>query len=666
MSNKTKVKAESKDKKVLTKRFWVVRPISVIMMVLIIILSGMLFFYDKNVAWVCFSISVLVIGFACYKMIRIQSDIYKMVKSASVSSSEQCNNHIIDFPIPAVIMNKAGEIVWYNDVFRKVVLKDSRDVFGKYITELFHVESTQIMATPGLVIQFQNGFFEAYCFIAGEDETLQTLYLIDITTLENTALEYDLSRPVIMTMLIDNYEEATRNLNDRQRSVLLGEVYQVIDEMLAETTGFIKRLSTDRYLMIMEKRDADRLKDEHFKILEKIKEVVTPTNTPITLSIGYAHVTTTLNQAEKDSKQALDMSLGRGGDQVAKKTSSGYEFFGGYSKGVEKRTKVKTRIVANAMMDLIMHSSSVLIMGHRFADLDSFGSAVGLAKACSSLGKEVNIVIEPKRNLTQGLINKVIDAGFASLLITPEQAMSMVRDDTLLFIVDTHTTALLESTGVYNKAKNVIVIDHHRKLVNYIDNAVIFYHEPYASSTCELVTELVQYFGEKCSLTSLEAEALMAGIMLDTKNFVIKAGVRTFEAAAYLRRVGADTLLVRKLFANSMETYQRKSRVVAAAEIYKKCAIAICDFTADDLRIIAAQSADELLGINEVDSSFVLFEENDIVNVSARSMGAINVQVVMEKLGGGGHHTMAAAQISNSDCDKVRQALLEIIDQVKK
>lgn len=654
-----------RDKSSTKKRFWVIRPISIILMIMLLILNGILFFYDIKIALIVLPIVVVVLSITTYRMIKMQSDIYRVIKSASTVINEQYNNQIIKFPIPAGVINGSGEIVWYNDVFKEAVLKNDQDVFGKYINELFNVSASQISTSPGMVIKFNESFFEAYCFSSGEDNTLQILYLIDITALENTALEYDFSRPVIMTMLIDNYEETTRNLNDRQRSVLLGEIYRVIDDMLSETTGFIQRLSTDRYLIIMEKRDADKLKDEHFKILEKIKEVTTPNNTPITLSIGYAHVTLSLKKAEHDSKQALDMALGRGGDQVARRTDSGYEFFGGYSKGVEKRTKVKTRIVANAIVDLIVHSGTILIMGHRFADLDSFGSAVGLAKACSSLGKEVNIVIDPKRNLTQGLINRVIDAGFASLLVTPEQAMSMVRDDTVLFIVDTHTTALLESSGVYNKAKNVVVIDHHRKLVNYIDNAVIFYHEPYASSTCELVTELIQYFGEKCTLTSLEAEALMAGIMLDTKNFVIKAGVRTFEAAAYLRRVGADTLSVRKLFANSMETYQRKSRVVASAEVYKKCAIAICDFTAEDLRIVAAQSADELLGINEVEASFVLFEENDIVNISARSMGAMNVQVVMEKLGGGGHHTMAAAQIQNSNCDKVRQSLLEIIDHTR-
>lgn len=653
-------------KRIFSKRFWIIRPVNIALMVLILLLTGVVYYYNKTLTLFILPIDVILIGYSCYKLMKIQKDIYNVVKSASTSIDEQFNNHIINFPIPAAILSADGEIIWYNDVFRDIVLKESGDIFSKYITDVFNISVSQIVSSPGVMVKYLDGYFEAYCFDTGIQDSLQTLYLIDVTALERIALEYDYSRPVIMSLLIDNYEEITRNLNDRERSVMLGEVYRVIDDMLDQTTGFIQRVSSDRYLIMMEKRDADRLKSEQFQVLDKIKEVTTPDNTPITLSIGYSHTTTTLNQAARDSKQALDMALGRGGDQVARKTSSGYEFFGGLSKGIEKRTKVKTRIVANAIVDLIAHSGNVLIMGHRFADLDCFGAAVGLAKACASLGKEVSIVIEPRRNLAQGLINKVIDAGFGHILASPEQGMSMVREDTLLFVVDTHTTALLESVAIYNKAKNVVVIDHHRKLVNYIENALIFYHEPYSSSTCELVTELIQYFGEKCSITSLEAEALMAGIMLDTKNFVIKAGVRTFEAAAYLRRSGADTLSVRRLFANSMETYQRKARVVASAEIYKNCAIAICDFTTNSLRVIAAQSADELLGINEVEASFVIFEENDIVNISARSMGVMNVQLIMEKLGGGGHNTMAAAQIHNSDCDKVRQSLLEVIDLMKK
>ncbi|MEG2429362.1 MAG: DHH family phosphoesterase, partial [Oscillospiraceae bacterium] len=290
------------------------------------------------------------------------------------------------------------------------------------------------------------------------------------------------------------------------------------------------------------------------------------------------------------------------------------------------------------------------------------GSAIGMAKAVSSFGKKVNIVLDTHRNLADSMLKRVLDTE-QQLLCLPEFATDLISDKTLLIIVDTHSQALVESEKVYKRCKQVVIIDHHRKVVNHIDNAVIFYHEPYASSASEMVAELIQYFGDQCELTHMEAEALLAGITLDTRNFIIKTGVRTFEAAAYLRRLGADTVEVRKLFASTMDSYQRKTRVVASAEIYNDCAFAICDFISEDLRIIAPQAADELLGISNVKASFVLYEQDDVVNVSARSMGALNVQLIMEKLGGGGHLTMAGAQVSNSNCEKVRQSLLEIVYQ---
>ena len=314
------------------------------------------------------------------------------------------------------------------------------------------------------------------------------------------------------------------------------------------------------------------------------------------------------------------------------------------------------------MVELIKSSDNVLIMGHKFADLDALGSGIGMAKACQTFGKRVNIVVDSRRNLADVLIQRLVENGDQQMICLPESADDLVNDRTLLIIVDTHTENLVESKPLYHKCRQVVVIDHHRKMVNHIDDAVIFYHEPYASSASEMVAELVQYFGDDCRLGRMEAEAMLSGIMLDTKNFAMKTGARTFEAAAYLRRLGADTVVVRQMFASSMDSYQRKARVVSSAEIYKSCAIATSDFVSDDLRVIASQAADELLLISGVKASFVLFEINDTVNISARSLGALNVQVIMEKLGGGGHQTMAAAQVQNMNYDKVRQTLLEAID----
>ncbi|MEG2813730.1 MAG: DHH family phosphoesterase, partial [Oscillospiraceae bacterium] len=484
----------------------------------------------------------------------------------------------------------------------------------------------------------------------------------DITVLQTNMNLTLKKRPVVMMVLIDNYDEAIGNKNNGEETRLIAEVRDTIQAFVDETTGFIKRLDRDRYIMIVEKTHLDNIIKNRFDVLDKTRKVTTAGHTPVTLSIGVSTVKTTFAQAEKESRQALDMALGRGGDQAAIKTDTGYEFFGGYSKGIEKRTKVKTRMVASALTELIKSADNVLIMGHKFADLDCLGSAIGMAKAVSSFGKKVNIVLDTHRNLADSMLKRVLDTE-QQLLCLPEFATDLISDKTLLIIVDTHSQALVESEKVYKRCKQVVIIDHHRKVVNHIDNAVIFYHEPYASSASEMVAELIQYFGDQCELTHMEAEALLAGITLDTRNFIIKTGVRTFEAAAYLRRLGADTVEVRKLFASTMDSYQRKTRVVASAEIYNDCAFAICDFISEDLRIIAPQAADELLGISNVKASFVLYEQDDVVNVSARSMGALNVQLIMEKLGGGGHLTMAGAQVSNSNCEKVRQSLLEIVYQ---
>ncbi len=387
-------------------------------------------------------------------------------------------------------------------------------------------------------------------------------------------------------------------------------------------------------------------------------------NLPVTLSIGVGRDAASFELAESMARQALDMSLGRGGDQAAVRTKNGYDFFGGVAKGVEKRTKVKTRIVATALSELVESSSNVLIMGHQFADLDCLGAGLGFT-ARSQLGKNTRIVLHETKNLVGHLVQKLRAQGYEDAFVSPDSALSLIGKDTLLIIVDTHVPYFLESTEVYNRCKSVVVVDHHRKMVDHISNAVIFYHEPYASSTSEMVTELVQYLGENCRLGKLEAEALLAGVMLDTKSFVIKTGVRTFEAAAYLRRLGADTVEVRRLFASSMEEYQKRSKIVSSAEIYKGCAVAVSADEAenDDIKLLAPQAADDLLNIDEVTASFVLYLYDGAVNISARSMGKMNVQLIMEAMGGGGHLTMAGAQIKTTDIDAVRQQLLGVVEQ---
>ena len=384
----------------------------------------------------------------------------------------------------------------------------------------------------------------------------------------------------------------------------------------------------------------------------------------VTLSIGIGRTASTIAESESFAKQALEMAQGRGGDQAAIKTVTGFEFYGGVSKGIERSTKVKARIIANQLIQLVESSDRVYIMGHKLSDLDSVGSSVGLACAIRNLGHKADVVVNSLASLSTQLISRLNQPDSPdSLFLSPDNAVQSITDNSLLIIMDTHNPAMLESGELHSKAKQVVIIDHHRKTVNYIDNSLIFYHEPYASSASEMVTEILGYFGEAGKITALQAEALLAGIMLDTKNFTIKTGVRTFEAAAFLRKLGADTVNVKGLFANSIENYRQKVALVSNAEIYKRCAVATTTMFSPDMRLIAPQAADELLNIENVDASFVYYRNaGDEIYVSARSLGALNVQLVMEYLGGGGHQTMAAAQLKSISLEDAEKRVKEAID----
>lgn len=645
-------------------RFWLLRPTNVLLIVVSIVMLGLLFVADKLLFLLTSPIVGVLVALSIYRLFNIQRDLYDLVTSMGRSITSFHESSLIRFPIPSVILSDTGEILWYNEIFKEVIIKNGKGLFGDNITNLLQSELNVILASHGLVIPSGNDFYECYCLKDEEHSpNMHILFLMDISDLQKTKLVSEDNRPVVILALIDNYDESIGVTNEGQTGRLLGDVQNLLQQFADNAEGFIKKLSHDRYLIVMKAKSLKAVMEKRFDVLDKAREVVNENRAPVTLSLGVASLDESFSKAERDARLALDMALGRGGDQAAIKTDSGYEFFGGFSKGVEKRTKVKTRMVASAMVELIEQADNILVMGHKFADLDCLGSAIGIAKACETFSKSVNIVLDTKRNLAGCLVEKLTEKGRANLIIHPDIAIDQITDKTLLIIVDTHSETLLESNSIYKRCKQKVVIDHHRKMVNHIDDAVIFYHEPYASSASEMVTELLQYFGDRCKITPTDAEALLSGITLDTRNFVIRTGVRTFEAAAYLRRLGADTVEVRKLFASTMDSYQRKARVVSSAEIYKDCAVATCDFVSDDLRIVAPQAADELLNISGVKASFVLYEQHEIINISARSMGALNVQIIMEEMGGGGHHTMAAAQIGNSAMDKVRQSLLEVIDK---
>jgi len=621
-------------------------------------------FYHTRLFYVCLAVTGICSGLLIWQMYAVRRSVREFLSAVGQTLTAGQQETMERFPIPAMACGADGEIYWCNDSAIEQVLNGENNYGMNIQTILGNVNVTVPCPVGGYETEYQEKSFVVYTApVKSTENDLYMVYFFENTRLKRYTQEYFDSRPSIMLILVDNYEEL-QSLKDNDRTRLMGDIEYTIGKYVSDHGGLMLKSDRDRFTVVVEERHLRSMISSRFELLEQVRDLARERNQVVTLSVGVGRDAGNLNDSEQYARQALDMALGRGGDQAAVHSAGGYEFFGGVSSGVEKQTKVKTRIVAAALMELINSSDSVFLMGHRNADLDCFGAVVGLCRAVQLMGKNAHIVIRKEKQLTGELYTRLVENGYEGVFLEPEAALQMTAKKTLLIICDTHTKQVVESPELYAQCKSVVVIDHHRKMVGHIDNAVIFYHEPYASSASEMVTELLQYFGEKIRIGRLEAESLLAGIMLDTKNFIMRTGVRTFEAAAYLRRLGADTVEVKRLFASSMDSYQRKVKLVAGAEIYRGCAIALSpDRDAPDMQVTAAQAADELLTIQGVQASFLIFEMNGLMWFSARSMGQLNVQLIMEKLGGGGHLTMAGAQLRGASPSEAKEKLIAAIDE---
>jgi len=650
------------------KNFRLFRPVISVLMVLCVILTFITFLADYRLfviaAGLCaliFLIVLIMLRVAARKASLLFEDIGHGILHTRADA-------FIDSPIPVLTIYEGGEIIWCSDRCRDSVFS-GHDPRGLHISEVLpDLDMSTDDSAEGISVS--TGGREYTAFIAcgkRSGSSIAIVYLVDDTQLKFYTNEYYLTQPSVAIILVDNFEELAHDYKDSERTQLMSEVNRAIEKYVSENYGFFIQIGRDRYVTVIQERGISRIIDDKFALLDTVRDIKVGNRMSVTISVGLGRNAKNLYDSEDMARQALDMSLGRGGDQATVKTDSGYEFYGGVSKGVEKRTKVKTRIIANAMAELIEASGNVVIMGHRFADLDSLGSCVGMLGAVRAMGKPAVICIDRERNQVSAMLQRLLENGYDdSDFLQPADVLEICGPHTLLIIVDTHVPHMTELEDVYRACSNVVVIDHHRRLVGYIENAVIFFHEPYASSTSEMVSELIQYFPVRQNVTKIESEALLAGIMLDTRNFSLRTGVRTFEAAAYLRRQGADTSVVRTLFADSIENYRQRTSLVSSTEIYRGCAIAIRKNWFDGIKIVAPQAADEMMGISGVNASFVIFDRgDDVIAVSARSMGQMNVQLVMEALGGGGHHTMAAAQFPKSDnsAESVLERVTEAIDR---
>ena len=503
--------------------------------------------------------------------------------------------------------------------------------------------------------------------IPEEQEYFVAVSLRDVTELNAYIRENEDQRMIAGLIYIDNYDEVMESVEEVRQSLLVALIDRKINKYIGDVDGIVKKLEKDKYFIVLRKDAYKKLKEDKFSLLEEVKQVNIGNSRSATLSIGLGLNTATYALSYQYARVAIDLALARGGDQAVIKDCNGITYFGGKKEQTAKNTRVKARVKAEALREFIVTRDKVIVMGHKIADPDSFGACMGIYRAAVSLEKKAHIVINEVTGSVRPLYDEILEspAYEDDIFITSEQALDYVDDNAMVIVVDTNKPQMTECPELLKRSKMIAVLDHHRQSSNIIENAVLSYVEPYSSSTCEMIAEVLQYMVDDIKFPALEAECMYAGIMIDTRNFMNRTGVRTFEAAAFLRRCGADITRVRKMFRDDMASYQAKAEAVRNAEVYRKeYAIAVCPSDIDSPTVLAAQAANELLDISGIKASFVLTEYENKIYMSARSIDEVNVQIIAEKLGGGGHINSAGAQFDHTNMHEAVSALKETIDKM--
>ena len=588
-----------------------------------------------------------------------------------------------ELELPYAMLDEEGRIIWTNARFEEVVHKEKG--YRKSITSLFPSITREKLPDEedevSFPIVFEDRNYEVRMrkismremaqnsdIIDGEgyDGCLIAFYLFDETALKIALQEVDDQSLAVGMIYLDNYEEALDSVEEVRRSLLTALIDRKVNKYIAALDGICKKIEKDKYMVILRKKSVTILRENKFDLLDDVKTVNIGNEMAVTISIGLGLDGLSYAQNYEFARNAIDLALGRGGDQAVVKTPENTIYFGGKSQQVEKNTRVKARVKAQALREIISGKDQVLIMGHRLPDADSFGAAVGIYRIARILEKEAHIVlnevgkgIKPMVELFQH------NEDYENMIINNQQALEYAGGNTALVVVDVNKPSITEFPDLLRLCKSIVVLDHHRQSSNIIENAVLSYVEPYSSSTCEMIAEVLQYMVDDIKFPALEAECMYAGIMIDTRNFMNRTGVRTFEAAAFLRRCGADITRVRKMFRDDMASYQAKAEAVRNAEVYRKeYAIAVCPSDIDSPTVLAAQAANELLDISGIKASFVLTEYENKIYMSARSIDEVNVQIIAEKLGGGGHINSAGAQFDHTNMHEAVSALKETIDKM--
>lgn len=605
---------------------------------------------------------------------RHAKDLEEYIKIVTTQNSTMANDAISRFPLPTVILRIDGRIMWYNDLFSQMF--DNKDLYEIVLSDVIPdlkwseiLKASDSISMPasykgnsylvtGNIIISKNAVDEK-----GQPIYSVLLYFTDLTETVRLRRKYESEKTDVAIINIDNFDDIFHKMDDDIYQTTISTISRLVSLWVSQSKGVLKKTERDRYFVFFEHCYLEDYIKSKFDLLDRIRAIGEEIKTPITISIGIGtggH----LLENEGYARSAIDMALGRGGDQAAVKNGTQYSFYGGNSKDYEKSTRVKTRAFAAALKDFIKHADKVIFMGHEIADYDSLGAAIGLQRAVRSLDKQPYIIFDGSPAVRLITEDAKQHPEYEGMFINNTTAMEIVTPETLVIVLDTHRPSMLPCPELINRASKVVLIDHHRRSTEFLENISLTYHEPYASSTCEMVTEIMQYIDDSRSMTSFEAMTLYVGILMDTKNFLTKTGVRTFEAASYLKRYGLDTTQVKRLFNVDKDEYMRKLDILKTMQIYSgNMAIAQSDENFTNIRVISSQAADDMLNISGIQAAFVLYPVDGSVFISARSLGDVNVQVIVERLGGGGHMMIAGAQLKNTNLQNAKLLLQQAIDK---
>ena len=658
---------------------------------IIAILLVVLCVYETKFIIPAIVLFAVIIIYAVLTNNKKRNEISEHIKELSLTVDNAAKSTLINSPLPLVVVETDGNIIWKSSKFinefanidikaqlseivkeLKLEIENSSEENKKDLKDLIKKQVVIGDKTYNMLGEYvksnkkENKKDSKDNKNKEENKYVATLYFIDDT--ENVELlnKYNNSKVCIGITMIDNYEEIMQRLSTEDKPIFTAVVEKTLYDWIAEYNGLLVKSDRDTFVAIIEQEQLEKLEEEKFTILDKIKEISIPGKLQATLSIAFSNEGESNYQKYKLALNSIDIALGRGGDQAIVRKEGKYTFFGGRTEEVEKRTKVKSRIVAGALQELIKEAENVIIMGHTNSDIDAIGSAFGIYRIAKTMEKDAYIVNETTSIGLDNFLETIKEnEEYEGVIIDRQEALDLITEETLLVVVDTHKKSYVEAPELLDKTNKIVIIDHHRRSTDFIENSMLTFHEVYASSACELVTELIEYSENEIELSSIETEGLYAGIMTDTKNFTFKTGVRTFEAAAYLRKCGVDIIRIKKWFQSDLETYNKISKIVNNTEIIRDTiGIAIYEEEdEEDANIVCAKTADELLTISDITASFVIGNLGERICISGRSIGDINVQVILEKMGGGGHITLAGAQVEGMNIEETKQLLIEKINE---